>query len=49
MDSPLIPDVEQKHVEIDALIPIHLHANLNELFHKNLIHRNKERSRECKV
>ena len=34
MDSPLIPDVEQKHVKIDALIPIDLNADLNELFHK---------------
>ena len=28
MASRLIPDVEQKHAEIDALIPIDLHANL---------------------
>ena len=34
MDSPLIPDVKQKHVEIDALIPIDLNVDLNELFHE---------------
>ena len=34
MASHLIPDVEHKHVEIDALIPIDLHADLRKLFHK---------------
>ena len=34
MASCLIPDVKEKDVEIDALIPIDLHADLKELFHK---------------